>query len=64
MKTFVYQAKDAQGKVITSTVEADNPKAVVDALRNEGFYVTKIHEKRSPFNPFACWARTSRCTKI
>ncbi|MEP0815424.1 MAG: type II secretion system F family protein [bacterium] len=53
MKTFVYQAKDAQGKVITSTVEADNPKSVIDALRNEGFYVTKIHEKRRPFNPFA-----------
>jgi len=57
MKTFVYTAKDAQGKVITSTVEADNPKAIIDALRNEGFFVTKIHEKKRAFNPFTIFER-------
>ncbi|MCD6118996.1 type II secretion system F family protein [bacterium] len=57
MKTFVYSAKDAQGKVITSTVEADNPKAIIDALRNEGFFVTRIHERKRPFNPFSLFEK-------
>jgi type IV pilus assembly protein PilC len=52
MKTFVYSAKDAQGKIISSQVEADNPKAVIEALRQEGFFVTRIIEKKRPFNPF------------
>jgi len=51
MRTFVYTAKDSAGKVIQSTVEADNPKAVMEALRNEGFYVVRIVERRRPFNP-------------
>ena len=52
MKTFVYTAKDSAGKIIHSQVEADNPKSVVEALRQEGFFVTRIVEKRRPFNPF------------
>ena len=52
MKTFVYTAKDSQGKIISSQVEADNPKAVIEALRQEGFFVTRIVEKRRAFNPF------------
>ncbi|MEZ5338527.1 MAG: type II secretion system F family protein [bacterium] len=52
MKTFVYTAKDSSGKVIHSQVEADNPKSVVEALRQEGFFVTRIVEKRRVFNPF------------
>jgi len=52
MKTFTYTAKDSQGKIISSQVEADNPKAVIEALRQEGFFVTRIVEKRRAFNPF------------
>lgn len=52
MKTFVYTAKDSTGRIISSQVEADNPKAVIEALRQEGFFVTRIVEKRRPFNPF------------
>jgi type IV pilus assembly protein PilC len=52
MRTFVYSAKDQNGKIISSQVEADNPKAVIEALRQEGFFVTRIVEKRRPFNPF------------
>jgi len=51
MRTFVYTARDSAGKVIQSTVEADNPRAVMEALRNEGFFVVRIVEKRRPFNP-------------
>ncbi len=51
MKTFVYTAKDTAGKIIQSTVEADSPKAVMEALRNEGFFVVRIVERRRPFNP-------------
>jgi type IV pilus assembly protein PilC len=53
MKTFVYSAKDASGRVISSQVEADNPKAVIEALRQEGFFVTRIVEKKRAFNPFS-----------
>ncbi len=51
MRTFVYTARDSAGKVIQSSVEADNPRAVMEALRNEGFFVVRIVEKRRPFNP-------------
>ncbi|OGK10178.1 MAG: hypothetical protein A2Y63_00640 [Candidatus Riflebacteria bacterium RBG_13_59_9] len=51
MRTFVYTAKDSAGKVIQSSVEADNPRAVMEALRNEGFFVVRIVERRRPFNP-------------
>ena len=51
MRTFVYTARDSSGKVIQSSVEADNPRAVMEALRNEGFFVVRIVEKRRPFNP-------------
>ena len=39
MKTFTYTAKDSNGRLISSQVEADNPKAVIEALRQEGFFV-------------------------
>lgn len=52
MKTFVYTAKDSSGRIISSQVEADNPKAVIEALRQEGFFVTRIVERRAVFNPF------------
>jgi type IV pilus assembly protein PilC len=53
MKTFVYTAKDSTGRIVSSQVEADNPKAVIEALRQEGFFVTRIVEKRRALNPFA-----------
>lgn len=52
MKTFVYTAKDSSGRIVSSQVEADNPKAVIEALRQEGFFVTRIVEKRRAVNPF------------
>ncbi len=60
MRTFVYTARDSTGKVIQSTVEADNPRAVMEALRNEGFFVVRIVEKRRPFNPFVFIERMFR----
>ena len=57
MKTFVYSAKDSTGRIISSQVEADNPKAVIEALRQEGFFVTRIVEKRRPFNPFVIFEK-------
>ncbi len=53
MKTFTYTAKDSTGRIVSSQVEADNPKAVIEALRQEGFFVTRIVEKRRALNPFA-----------
>jgi type IV pilus assembly protein PilC len=51
MRTYIYTAKDAAGKIIQSSVEADNPKSVIEALRNEGFFVVKILERKRAANP-------------
>jgi len=60
MRTFTYTAKDSSGKVIQSSVEADNPRAVMEALRNEGFFVVRIVEKRRAFNPLVLIERLFR----
>lgn len=60
MRTFVYTARDSAGKVIQSTVEADNPRAVMEALRNEGFFVVRIVERRRPFNPLIIFEKLFR----
>ncbi len=60
MKTFIYTARDPQGKLIRQTVQADNPNTVVEALRKEGFFVVSIRERRRPFNPFILWERLWR----
>ncbi len=60
MRTFVYTARDSAGKVIQSTVEADNPRAVMEALRNEGFFVVRIVERRKPFNPLIVFEKLFR----
>lgn len=51
MKTFFYTARDVTGRLVSSRVDADSPRAVVEALRNQGFYVVKINEQRRAVNP-------------
>lgn len=57
MKTFVYSAKTSQGKIVRSSVQADNPKAVVEALRNEGYFIVSIRERIQAPNPFVLFER-------
>jgi type IV pilus assembly protein PilC len=51
MKTYVYTATDSTGRIVSSQVEASSLTAVIEALRREGFFVTRITERRAVFNP-------------
>lgn len=47
MATFAYSARNWDGKVISNEMEGDSKEAVVQKLREKGFFVTQIKEKRS-----------------
>lgn len=47
MATFSYQARNWEGKVISNEIEGESKEAVVAKLREKGFFVTSIKEKRS-----------------
>lgn len=47
MAIFRYSAKDPTGRVIAGTIEADNDAAVVDRLREMGFFITNLERERS-----------------
>jgi len=42
MAVFRYSAKDTTGRLISGVIEADNDAAVVDRLRDMGFFITSI----------------------
>lgn len=48
MPTFVYKARNFDGKVVSNELEGDSKEAVIAKLREKGFFVTSISEKRSP----------------
>ncbi len=48
MATYQYVAKDALGKVITGTSEAENEQILVRRLREKGFWVQKVNPARAP----------------
>ena len=43
MATYSYVAKDALGKVITGTSEAENEQILVRRLREKGYWVQKVN---------------------
>jgi type IV pilus assembly protein PilC len=47
MATYNYVAKDALGKVITGTSEAENEQILVRRLREKGYWVQKVNAARS-----------------
>lgn len=47
MATYNYVAKDALGKVITGTTEAENEQILVRRLREKGYWVQKVSAARS-----------------
>lgn len=47
MATFAYSARNWEGKVISNEMEGDSKESVVSKLREKGFFVTSIKEKRS-----------------
>lgn len=46
MATFVVKSRNWEGKVVTNELEGDSKDAVVAKLREKGFFVTSITEKR------------------
>lgn len=53
MPTFAYTARNWEGKIINNEMEGDSKESVVSKLREKGFFVTQIREKRSAANiPF------------
>jgi len=48
MATYQYVAKDALGKVITGTSEAENEQILVRRLREKGYWVQKVNAARTP----------------
>lgn len=47
MATYNYVAKDALGKVITGTTEAENEQILVRRLREKGYWVQKVNPART-----------------
>lgn len=47
MATFAYTARNWEGKVINNEMDGETKEAVVSKLREKGFFVTSIKEKRS-----------------
>lgn len=53
MATYNYVAKDALGKVITGTSEAENEQILVRRLREKGYWVQKVNAARGAAQPKA-----------
>jgi type IV pilus assembly protein PilC len=53
MATYQYVAKDALGKVITGTSEAENEQILVRRLREKGYWVQKVNAARTAAKPQA-----------
>jgi type IV pilus assembly protein PilC len=51
MATYNYVAKDALGKVITGTTEAENEQILVRRLREKGYWVQKVDPARAAARP-------------
>lgn len=45
-KTFAYRAKDSKGQEIIGSILADNENAVAVHIREKGYFITQIKEKR------------------
>jgi len=46
LPVFQYQAKNWEGKVVKSEIEGESKDAVIQKLRERGYFVTSIKEKR------------------
>jgi type IV pilus assembly protein PilC len=49
MAMYQYTVRDKSGKLISSSMEAESRRAVVDALREKGYYIAEIKEPGSGF---------------
>jgi type IV pilus assembly protein PilC len=47
MPTFQYKARNFDGKVVANEAEGDSKEAVIGRLRERGYFVTSITEKRT-----------------
>ena len=49
MATFVYKVRDRTGKIFTGSMEGENKGTVVSRLREMGYFITSISEKKRSF---------------
>jgi len=47
---FEYKAKNKDGDLISGTIEAESKSAIARQLREKGYYITEISEKRKVFD--------------
>ncbi|HWG85263.1 MAG TPA: type II secretion system F family protein [Deinococcales bacterium] len=50
MPTFTYRVRDASGKLMLSTMEAESVRHVRDALREKNFFIVSIEEPKTGLN--------------
>jgi type IV pilus assembly protein PilC len=50
MTTYTYKVRDQSGKLISSSMEADNAKLVRDALREKNLFIVSIEEPKKGLN--------------
>jgi type IV pilus assembly protein PilC len=48
--TYVYRVRDKSGKIISGAIEAESQSAVTNKLRQMGYIVLEINEKREAFS--------------
>ena len=44
---FVYEAKSKNGEKVKGSIEAENKSVIARQLREKGYFITEIKEKRS-----------------
>ena len=50
MTTYTYKVRDQSGKLISSSMEAENAKLVRDALREKNLFIVSIEEPKKGLN--------------
>ncbi len=59
MPTYICKARNWDGKVITTEVDAESEEAAIKKLRDKDYFVTSIKEKRAPFGLSLGFGRVS-----
>lgn len=66
MPTFVYKARNFDGKIVSGEMDSDSKETCIAKLREKGFYVTSIQEKKSggAFDLGTLWERSVSSSEV
>lgn len=53
MATFTYKARNWDGKIVTAEMEGESKEVCISKLREKGYFVTSINEKKSGGSSFS-----------